>query len=198
MIGNGVVNKITSKTARPKMKNINSIVLHRTVSSNAGSAINTTMNSYGKTGFHIVIDKDGTITQVNNFDNRANHVGSPKGKVTNFNSIGIEIVGMPLDKNGNPTTIDKEVVAWEPLTPEQIENTAFALVAIMEYYDITFENIFPHENVSWKTPGEGQQVMDDIRIRLKEILNQLKQQTMEILEFDMHKRSIQERKSISE
>nr|WP_262895825.1 N-acetylmuramoyl-L-alanine amidase [Aureivirga marina] len=57
------------------MKSISAIVLHRTVSSTASSAVNTTKNNKGMTGFHIIIDKDGTVTQVNNFENRANHVG---------------------------------------------------------------------------------------------------------------------------
>ncbi len=73
--GDAVVSSISKITERPKMKSISAIVLHRTVSSTASSAVNTTKNNKGMTGFHIIIDKDGTVTQVNNFENRANHVG---------------------------------------------------------------------------------------------------------------------------
>src|SRR5690554_717977 len=103
--GPNVVNDITKTTQRPKMSGgVTAIVLHRTVSSTASSAINTSKNNKGLTGFHIVVDKDGTVTQLNNFENRANHVGKPTGDVNNYNSIGIEVVGMSVDKDGNPTT----------------------------------------------------------------------------------------------
>src|SRR5699024_7607658 len=60
--GPKVFNDITNKTYRPKMSGgVKAVVLHGTVSSNATSAINTTKNNKGLTGFHIVIDKDGAI-----------------------------------------------------------------------------------------------------------------------------------------
>lgn len=157
--GDGVVNDITTVTARPKMKVINAVVLHRTVSSSASSAVKTTKNNKGKTGFHIVVDNDGTITQVNNFENRANHVGKQKGDVGNFNSIGIEVVG----------NYNSETKTWDPLTDEQIENTAQALVSILIEYDLTIDDVYPHEDVSWKTPGEGEVVEDAISNRVNDL-----------------------------
>src|SRR5699024_2333762 len=112
--GPKVFNDITNQTYRPKMSGgVKAVVLHRTVSSNATSAINTTKNNKGLTGFHIVIDKDGTIFQLNNFENRANHVGKPTGEITNHNSIGIEVVGMPIDKNGDFSTDWRRITGWE-------------------------------------------------------------------------------------
>jgi len=160
--GEGVVNDITAVTARPAMKTVTAVVLHRTVSTTAQSAINTTKGNKGTTGFHIVVDKNGTITQLNNFENRANHVGKPKGGVNNYNSIGIEVVG----------DYDEETGTWEPLTEEQIENTAQALNTILQEYDLTLEDVYPHEEVSWKTEGEGQVVEDAIWTRVTELYNQ--------------------------
>ncbi len=93
--GNHTTNRIGDVTGRPAMNRVEGIVLHRTVSSNAESAINTTINNGGRSGFHVVIDTNGDLTQMNNLDNRANHVGRPTGDIDNNNSIGIEVVGMP-------------------------------------------------------------------------------------------------------
>ena len=170
--GHNVTNSISQETYRPPMKSINSIVLHRTVSSSASGSIRHAKKLKGSVGFHIIVGKNGDVTQINNMNNRANHVGKQKGDVGNYNSIGIEVVGMPVDKYGNPTMgTDRPIVGWETLTNEQIESTAQAVFAIMNEYDISLESIFPHEDVSWKTAGEGQVVYDAILGRLNELLN---------------------------
>ena len=115
----------------------------------------------GATGCHIVIDKDGSTIQIVNFNNRANHVGKQKTDIGNYNSIGIEVVG-----NYNNSTQQ-----WDPLTPEQIESTAQAVYTMMNEYGLTIDDVFPHEDVSWKTAGEGQVVMDAIDGRLNELIN---------------------------
>lgn len=159
--GKNVTNDITASVSRPAMKSIDGIVLHRTVSSSASSAITTAKNHKGATGFHIVIDKDGSTIQIVNFNNRANHVGKQKTDIGNYNSIGIEVVG-----NYNNSTQQ-----WDPLTPEQIESTAQAVYTMMNEYGLTIDDVFPHEDVSWKTAGEGQVVMDAIDGRLNELIN---------------------------
>jgi RHS repeat-associated protein len=160
--GPKVTNDITQVTHRPKLKSIEGVVLHRTVSSNAQSAVRTTKNNKGKTGFHVVVDTDGSSIQVNNFENRANHVGKPKGTsgIDNFNSIGVEVVGLHLgkDKAGNEQ--------WEGLTEEQVEATAQILATILTEYDLEIGDVYHHEDVSYKTDGEGQTVFDDIFNRL--------------------------------
>jgi len=186
--GEGVVHDITKETQRPKMKVITAVVLHRTVSSTAESAIRTTKSSGGKTGFHIVIDNDGTITQVNNFANRTNHVGKQKGDVGNFNSIGIEVVG----------NYNAETKAWDPLTKEQIENTAQAVNTILQAYDLSLEDIYPHEDVSWKTEGEGQVVLDAIKPKLTEVFSESVKEKDANTQFEVHKESQQKEKSIAQ
>ncbi len=162
LMGEGVTNDITAATHRPKMKVITAVVLHRTVSSSAASAIRTTKNNEGKTGFHVVVDKGGEITQVNNFENRANHVGKQKGDVGNNNSIGIEVVG----------NYNAETKEWDPLSENQVENTAQIVNTILQEYNLTLADVYPHEKVSWKTPGEGQVVQDAIWERVKELFGQ--------------------------
>ena len=74
------------------------LVIHYTAGDTAQSAINWFMDSANnpdKIAAHIVLDTDGTITQLVPFNRRANHAGtSTWDGVENFNfhSIGIEIV----------------------------------------------------------------------------------------------------------
>lgn len=48
------------------MAEVTAIVLHRTAGASASSAINTMKNNKGATGFHLIVDKDGTVTQTSN------------------------------------------------------------------------------------------------------------------------------------
>jgi len=66
LIGNNVTNRISSETSREPMNSKSGMVLHRTVSSKAQSMINAIANSKGAVGYHIIVDKDGSITQMNN------------------------------------------------------------------------------------------------------------------------------------
>jgi len=74
------------------------LILHYTACDTAKEAINWFMNTKDnpdKIAAHIVLDLDGTITQLVPFNRRANHAGSSVwDKVENFNfhSIGIEVV----------------------------------------------------------------------------------------------------------
>jgi N-acetylmuramoyl-L-alanine amidase len=74
------------------------VVIHYTATDTAGAAIDWFMNTKDnpdKIAAHIVLDVDGTITQLVPFNHRANHAGtSTWDGVNNFNfhSVGIEIV----------------------------------------------------------------------------------------------------------
>lgn len=74
------------------------VVIHYTATDDAGSAVNWFMNTSSnpdRIAAHIVLDKDGTITQLVPFNQKANHAGtSTWDGVDSFNShsIGIEIV----------------------------------------------------------------------------------------------------------
>ncbi|MCB0842116.1 MAG: N-acetylmuramoyl-L-alanine amidase [Bacteroidetes bacterium] len=192
--GQNVTTNITKTTYRPPMKSIKGIVLHRTVSSTASSAINKTMGVKGYTGFHAVVHKDGQITQVNNFKNRANHAGNMKGSsgINNYNSIGIEVVGMSLDADGNPTTRWQDTEGWELLTSEQIESTANLVFTLMQEYDLSIDDIFPHEDVSEKTEGEGRTVLNSILDQIQNLIQERQKQREADLEseiFEIHKQA---------
>lgn len=110
-----------------------------------------------KVNCHLVIDRDGTVTQMVDLNRRANHAGASAWKGRQFcNSftIGIELVGPgKLDpkgrawfqKSGGFNLADccetpKEFIKshtkgyWLPYTPEQIKATKEVCRAIMEEY----------------------------------------------------------------
>jgi len=172
LIGNNVTNEIKGTVERSNLKNIQAIVLHRTVSSSSESPINNAVNSEGIVGFHLIIDKDGSITQIVSFNNKANHVGRPTGETSNNNSIGVEVVGWSLNKDGNPEMNWKNVTGWEELTDEQKASAAFAVYAIMDNYNLDMEDVYPHEDVSRKQEGEGRTVLKAIK-GLLTLMNEL-------------------------
>ncbi|SHN46173.1 N-acetylmuramoyl-L-alanine amidase [Chitinophaga sp. CF418] len=75
------------------------------------------------------------------------HVGEVKDKSypTNSNSIGIEVVG----------AFNDETEEWEPVTPEQIISTAWLTNNLLNRYGLGFDDIYSHDQISKKEPGEG-------------------------------------------
>lgn len=95
------VEKVVKNATANQLNNITPsyLVIHYTAGDTAGSAINwfksVPPQNPDRIAAHIVIDTDGTITQLVAFNRRANHAGySTWDGLTGFNlhSIGIEIV----------------------------------------------------------------------------------------------------------
>jgi RHS repeat-associated protein len=146
--GDNVTVNLEPSVDRNKLPNgTKAIVLHRTAGASARSAIDTWKAENGKAGAHIVVDKDGKVTQVVSFDNKANHVGKTKDPnyPNNSNSVGVEVVGR----------YNEKTKTWEPLTNEQIKSTADLVNGLMKAYGLTQQNIYEHDVISWKTEGEG-------------------------------------------
>ncbi len=86
------------------------LIIHFTAGPSALSAINTFTNPAYQVSAHLVVDYDGSVTQLVPFDEIAWHAGvSSWGGRTGFNkySIGIEIVNP-----GNLTKVGNEYQAW--------------------------------------------------------------------------------------
>ena len=137
------------------------IVLHDTAGRvERGSSVNWFKSDECATSAHVVVERDGTITQMVPFNRKAFHAGASawKGRAScNGFSIGIEIVNPgKLDKDGRAwfhkktekgfagiqkfSTKAHGVGWWLPYTPEQIEtvtNLCKALVAVYPIEDIT-------------------------------------------------------------
>ncbi len=144
------------------------IVIHYTAGPSATSAIREMMNRERKVSAHLVVDLDGSITQLVPFNRIAWHAGKSRHKDrVNLNrfSIGIEIVNAGrLDKTGSTYTSwfgrkypEEEVfigihrnedflTAWHRYTEEQITVTGDLCELLVSHYNISF--ILGHEEIS--------------------------------------------------
>lgn len=159
------------------------IVMHYTAGWTAESAINTLKNPSRKASAHIVLDYDGSITQMVDFDTIAWHAG--KSRYQGYNglnrySIGIEIVNIGwLRKIGNDlyqdaygnkvtresigvplieakhSTVGSGTFYWPSYTKEQLDALEELTELLIEEYGII--DIVSHEEIDtrgWKTdPG---------------------------------------------
>lgn len=143
------------------------IIAHYTAGP-AKPSINTLTNPRAKASAHIVVDRDGSITQLVPFNVIAWHAGrSSYGGRTGLNkySIGIEIVNSgPLTKSGNvyrswfgaaynPTDVIEAVHRnqtkpkyWHTYTEEQIEAVTELFQLLIETYDMKM--ILGHEEIA--------------------------------------------------
>ncbi|WP_291319735.1 N-acetylmuramoyl-L-alanine amidase [Desulfonatronospira sp.] len=144
------------------------IVIHYTAGGSLASAVNTFKDPDVQASAHVVVDKDGSITQMIPFDHIAWHAGrSAFQDRTSLNrfSIGIEIVNAGrLEKSGSGWSSwfgrnysEEEVIQavhrnedspsyWERFTVEQIEAVFNLCKALKKRYDIV--HILGHEEIS--------------------------------------------------
>jgi len=145
---------------------IENVVLHRTVTRSAEDTLDVfaTPSSRGYYfGTHFLVGRDGAIYQSASLDYRTNHV-----RGHNETSVGIEVVGMPVDAAGEVTLDPNEIVGWEPLTAEQAEAAAYLTNSLNHYYGLGRDDVAVHEALDAKTAGEGQTVYDAIEPMLAE------------------------------
>ncbi|WP_435950798.1 LysM peptidoglycan-binding domain-containing protein [Psychrobacter sp. DM8] len=146
---------------RDYTQEIRKIILHRTVNSSAQSTFNSFSRGSKPYGTHFVVDKDGKIYQTANLNKLTIHAGN-----ANPYSVGIEVVGMPLDKNGKPTVgppNGNKVHSWQKLTMKQTQSVACLTRYLLIHYGLTQSNIAVHEDVAAKTEGEGRTVYNAIK-----------------------------------
>ena len=148
---------------------LDTVIIHYTASPSFRSAYNTLMNPRIKASAHILIDTDGTILQMADFETITWHAGRSSYKDrSGFNkySIGIEIVNSgpikmkngeffdvynikkPADqvmegKHRNRPIISKY---WHKYTPEQVAATEELCRLLVDKYGIKF--ILGHEEIS--------------------------------------------------
>ena len=145
-----------------------SIVIHYTAGPYQ-SSLNTLVNPKVKASAHVLIDRDGSITQLIPFNEIAWHAGeSSYGGRSGYNkySIGIEIVNSgPLTKSGNvyrswfgaaynPSDVMEGIHRnqstpkyWHVYTAEQIETVKQLCMQLMEEYP-NIRQILGHEEVA--------------------------------------------------
>jgi len=142
------------KLEKEPMSRVNSIILHRTVSSSA----NSTLSSFSSRGIgtHFLVGKDGKIFNTASLNNATHHILESQVKqgmgILNNTAIGVEVVG----------NYDQESKTWDPLSSEQIESTAFLVNSLEKTYSLDENNIHNHEDIQPKTAGEGGTVYNAI------------------------------------
>lgn len=149
------------------------LVMHYTASANAAGAINWFADPQSKVSAHIVIAKDGTITQCVPFNRKANHAGASKWKGVsglNSHSIGIELDGYGYLGNagagkwkfGNKAIPDSDVIVathkfgtpgggW-PKYPQAQMDAALELAKLL-VKEYRLEDVVGHDDIS---PGRKQ------------------------------------------
>ncbi len=167
--------------------NLDTIILHYTAG-NASASINTLLNPKSLSSAHLVVDRDGSITQLVPFNKIAWHAGqsSYNGR-TGYNnySVGIEIVNAgPLTKSGNvyrswygeafnPSEVIEAIHRnqstpkfWHIYTPEQITAVTNLCTVLIEEYNMKY--ILGHEEIAptRKTDPGPAFPLDKIRTQL--------------------------------
>lgn len=157
-----------------KKGNLDTIVMHYTTGGSARPAINTLTNPRVRASAHVVIDRDGSITQLLPFNKIAWHAGKSfyKGR-SGFNnySIGIEMVNAGhLSKSGNifrawygeafnPSDVVEAIHRnhtrpkyWHVYTEEQINAARDLCALLIDEYGI--KDILGHEEIAPKRKSD--------------------------------------------
>lgn len=147
------------------------LVMHYTAGTTAAGAINWFTKPEAKASAHLVIDRDGSITQMVKFDRIAWHAGvSQWGEIKGLNghSIGIELVNAgKLVKRENGTWVNwagntipaprvtvlshkngSTAAGWEIYPAKQIAVALEVAIALHAHYQ--FEDVLGHDDISPK------------------------------------------------
>ena len=154
------------------------VVLHRTDSTKVDSPLKS---FEGGVGTHFIVDKDGTVYQCASLLKRTAHVGKIRSKCYESGSCSADetkrIKGwgwaptkiydnekvksypdrFPLNEDsvGIETVADHDGVSWEAPTADQEKSIKSIVKILQEKYGLTDSDIYEHDNISYKTAGEG-------------------------------------------
>ncbi len=182
--------KTTNQGSKLKAGKPEFIIIHYTAGPNAKSAINWLKNKDASASAHLVIDHDGSITQMVRFDTIGWHAGVSSWKALkglNKYSIGIEIAnwghlmgqaGYWRSWTGAPLTDDRVITAahrnqpatqraWEIYDAAQIDATLDAVRALVAHYGIESNNLLGHDDISPTRKTDPGPAWDMDRFRAK-------------------------------
>jgi N-acetylmuramoyl-L-alanine amidase len=133
------------------------VVIHYTAGTRAGPAVNTFMNANAKASAHLVIDRDGSITQLVDFTRAAWHAGVSNltgfGPSCNRYSIGIELVnaGFRSETPSIAESSDWRLIGdkyWHVYTEPQLKALETVLEALWAHYEL--KALTGHEHIAPK------------------------------------------------
>jgi N-acetylmuramoyl-L-alanine amidase len=148
------------------------LVIHYTAGGGASGTVNWFQNPSSKVSAHLVIDRNGDVTQMVPFDTIGQHAGKSRWKGIkglNSHSIGIELCnwgllqhaasGAWLNPAAKPVPAERVVLAahrnspgevhgWEVFDGEQFDATVRAAQAIVEEYGLSPTDVVGHDDIS--------------------------------------------------
>nr|WP_245231026.1 N-acetylmuramoyl-L-alanine amidase [Zongyanglinia huanghaiensis] len=148
------------------------LVIHYTAGGAASGSINWFQNPKAKVSAHLVVGRDGGVTQMVHFNKVGWHAGKSRWKNVkglNSHSIGIEIAnwgklkpsasGGWVSRTGRAVSNERVVLdehrnspgkqhGWETFSEEQWDATVAAAQAIVEEYDIKPSDVVGHDDIS--------------------------------------------------
>lgn len=144
------------------------LVMHYTAGSSATSSIDTLTNRTSKASAHLVIGRDGSVTQLVPFNVKAWHAGESRWRGfygLNTHSIGIELdnAGRLSHQGANWTSWfsrvypdadvfvgahkhEDEATGWHRYTPEQIERTIEIAQLLVDEYELL--DVVGHDDIA--------------------------------------------------
>lgn len=174
-----------SALEKGKIEGPHAIILHRTESPSASSAITSFKNGVGT---HFLVDKDGTVTQTASLLQHTYHIGKIKSKCYENKTCPIDemkkikgygwspqkVYDHEKDKDYptrypiNLDSIGIEVVGqynestkkWDEATESQLKSIAKIVKLLKKEYSLTDDDIYEHDKISYKTAGEGAGLYD--------------------------------------
>lgn len=183
--------KQITQLEKGNLNSVHAIVLHRTVNSSANQTFDSFENGIGT---HFLVGKDGKIYQTASLNKLTYHVGKIKSKCyennscsedeqtkikgwgwaptkiynhekkksypdrypMNQDSIGIEVVGDYVNEK------------WDNIPDIQVKSVVCVVNFLLNHYNLKkAEDIYEHEDVSYKTEGEGSTVHNAIKNLLR-------------------------------
>lgn len=159
------------------------IVLHRTDSTGVASPLKSFESGVGT---HFIVDKGGVVYQTASLLKKTSHIGKIRSRCFESNDCSAEetkrirswgwaptkihdhekVKAYPHRYPMNEDSVGIEVVAdhngsaWEAPTAEQSKSIRAIIAILKKEYGITDDDIYEHDKISYKTPGEGAGLYD--------------------------------------
>jgi N-acetyl-anhydromuramyl-L-alanine amidase AmpD len=162
---------------------VNALVMHRTDSATADSALRSFASGRDgvQYGTHFLIDKDGTVYQTASLQQRTAHVGRIKSRCVEEDNCAADDRALTLAQRWNPggthnhektkpypqryplneDSVGIEVVGrhvdgkWEAPTAAQQASINRLVNTLQQHYQIGDRDVHAHDVISYKTAGEG-------------------------------------------
>lgn len=96
--GEQTVTQLTTPNVSPGIITPSYLIIHYTAGNSAGSSINWLMNPQAQASAHLVIARDGTVTQLGAFNKRMWHAGPSRW--ANLEGMNSHSIGIELDNSG--------------------------------------------------------------------------------------------------